>query len=71
MEKEQEKHEWKLIILFLIFSLVISVIAIFQQLEKISELEIRNVEQKVLIKESEKVIAEQTKKLAELQKIGG
>lgn len=57
MEKEQEKHEWKLLFIFLVFSLVISVVAIFQLLYKVTELEV--------------VIIEQTRILAEVQKVGG
>lgn len=57
MEKEQEKHEWKLLFIFLVFSLIISVVAIFQLLDKVAELEV--------------VIIEQTRILAEVQKVGG
>lgn len=57
MEKEQEKHEWKLLVIILAISLVVSVVAIFQLMDKVAELEV--------------VIIEQTRILAEVQKVGG
>lgn len=71
MEKEQEKHEWFILFLILAVSLIISVVAIFQLLDKVADLEGIIIKQSSYISDLDKINAEQTKKLAELQGVGG